>query len=249
MIKFFRRIRQSLIMQNKLTSAKTSVGGKTSKYFKYAVGEIILVVIGILIALQINNWNEARKAKNNEIALVNQLLVDAKKDSIFFEDRLFKLNNQIQFYDDILNMCNNRPIISKFDGPIDIPYQPFIRLAKQSSLIKNNPEAYNSLINKDLKLVLQNHIAEYEFAKSALEFFNTQIEEYITPIRVKYYPSIPNLYDVKSVEEFSFMCGNNETLGVIQLMKQNAKGCLRNVNRFMNSNQELSNALRQYLNT
>tara|TARA_B100000508_G_scaffold107348_1_gene85427 strand:- start:44 stop:181 length:138 start_codon:yes stop_codon:yes gene_type:complete len=35
---------------------------KTSKYFKYAIGEIILVVIGILIALQINNWNELRKS-------------------------------------------------------------------------------------------------------------------------------------------------------------------------------------------
>lgn len=34
---------------------------KTGKYFKYAIGEIVLVVIGILIALQINNWNESRK--------------------------------------------------------------------------------------------------------------------------------------------------------------------------------------------
>ena len=50
MIKFFRHIRQNLIMEN-----------KTSKYFKYAIGEIVLVVIGILIALQINNWNENRK--------------------------------------------------------------------------------------------------------------------------------------------------------------------------------------------
>ena len=48
MIKFFRNIRQSLIMEN-----------KTSKYLKYAIGEILLVVIGILIALQINNWNES----------------------------------------------------------------------------------------------------------------------------------------------------------------------------------------------
>ena len=36
---------------------------KTGKYFKYAIGEIVLVVIGILIALQINNWNEDRKVK------------------------------------------------------------------------------------------------------------------------------------------------------------------------------------------
>ena len=49
MIKFFRHIRQTLIMEN-----------KTSKYLKYAIGEIVLVVIGILIALSINNWNQQR---------------------------------------------------------------------------------------------------------------------------------------------------------------------------------------------
>jgi len=49
MIKFFRKIRQNLLMEN-----------KTGKYLKYALGEIVLVVIGILIALQINNWNQNR---------------------------------------------------------------------------------------------------------------------------------------------------------------------------------------------
>nr|WP_092466202.1 hypothetical protein [Winogradskyella thalassocola] len=52
MIKFFRKIRQNQVMEN-----------KTGKYFKYAIGEIVLVVIGILIALQINNWNEKRLQK------------------------------------------------------------------------------------------------------------------------------------------------------------------------------------------
>jgi hypothetical protein len=49
-IKFFRKIRQQILTENKF-----------SKYFLYAIGEIILVVIGILIALRINNWNELRK--------------------------------------------------------------------------------------------------------------------------------------------------------------------------------------------
>jgi len=49
MIKFFRHIRKSLLMENKI-----------STYLKYAIGEIVLVVIGILIALQINNWNESK---------------------------------------------------------------------------------------------------------------------------------------------------------------------------------------------
>ena len=52
MIKFFRKIRQKLLEENKISS-----------YLKYAIGEIFLVVIGILIALQVNNWNEQRKDK------------------------------------------------------------------------------------------------------------------------------------------------------------------------------------------
>ena len=56
MISFFRKIRQNILKQ-----------GKTTRYFKYALGEILLVVIGILIALQINNWNEARKQKKEDL--------------------------------------------------------------------------------------------------------------------------------------------------------------------------------------
>ena len=65
MIKFFRKIRYDLMEKN-----------KTGKYFKYAIGEIILVVIGILIALQINNWNEIRKQRDKEL----HYLVNIKKD-------------------------------------------------------------------------------------------------------------------------------------------------------------------------
>ncbi len=46
---------------------------KTGKYFKYAIGEIILVVIGILIALGINNWNEHRKELEKEQNIINNL--------------------------------------------------------------------------------------------------------------------------------------------------------------------------------
>ena len=62
MIKFFRNIRQNLLSK-----------GKTSNYFKYAVGEIILVVIGILIALSINNWNEERKSQLHTKLLLSQV--------------------------------------------------------------------------------------------------------------------------------------------------------------------------------
>ena len=69
MIKFFRKIRRNLLSE-----------GKTGKYFKYAIGEIILVVIGIVIALQINNWNENRKSNNILKNYYYQILTDLSKD-------------------------------------------------------------------------------------------------------------------------------------------------------------------------
>ena len=69
MLKFFRNIRQNLLSD-----------GKTGKYLKYALGEIILVVIGILIALSINNWNENRKNKLTESEYYCKLLDDFKLD-------------------------------------------------------------------------------------------------------------------------------------------------------------------------
>jgi len=71
MIKFFRQIRKSLLMEN-----------KTSKYLKYAIGEIVLVVIGILIALQINNWNETRKFNNLKKVYIERLIDDLKQDTL-----------------------------------------------------------------------------------------------------------------------------------------------------------------------
>ena len=62
MIKFFRAIRKSLLMEN-----------KTSKYFKYAIGEILLVMIGILLALQVSNWNQNRINNQKKSLMLNNL--------------------------------------------------------------------------------------------------------------------------------------------------------------------------------
>ena len=67
MLKFFRKIRYNLMEQK-----------KTGKYFKYAIGEILLVMISILLALQVNNWNEARKATKQEIKILTELKNDLK---------------------------------------------------------------------------------------------------------------------------------------------------------------------------
>jgi uncharacterized membrane-anchored protein YhcB (DUF1043 family) len=87
MIKFFRKIRQKMLTENKF-----------SKYLIYAIGEIILVVIGILIALQINNWNENKKLNaikdNNYI----QLLEDLKTDKEYIDELIKEFNSSISLY-------------------------------------------------------------------------------------------------------------------------------------------------------
>ena len=65
MFRFFRSIRQGLINE-----------GKTSKYFRYAFGEILLIVVGIMIALQIQNWNEGRNERTKEIQIISSLHED-----------------------------------------------------------------------------------------------------------------------------------------------------------------------------
>jgi len=65
MIKFFRQTRYDLMEKN-----------KTGKYLKYAVGEIVLVMIGILLALQINNWNERQKIEKKHQELILSLIED-----------------------------------------------------------------------------------------------------------------------------------------------------------------------------
>ncbi|TXE19903.1 hypothetical protein ES692_01190 [Psychroserpens burtonensis] len=69
MIKIFRKIRQNALTE-----------GKTGKYLKYALGEIILVMIGILLALQVNNWNIERTEDVRETKYQANIVLDLKKD-------------------------------------------------------------------------------------------------------------------------------------------------------------------------
>lgn len=76
MIHFFRRIRQSLLEGNKIR-----------KYFIYAIGEIALVVIGILLALQVNNWNQQNKSLKTELAALKNLKQEFESNKLKIERR------------------------------------------------------------------------------------------------------------------------------------------------------------------
>jgi tetratricopeptide (TPR) repeat protein len=81
MIKFFRKIRQKLLTENKF-----------SKYLLYAIGEIVLVMVGILLALQVNNWNELRKKEEAEIQLYHKIIADLNSEQAVIENKIRDLN-------------------------------------------------------------------------------------------------------------------------------------------------------------
>ncbi|WP_430468012.1 DUF6090 family protein [Winogradskyella ouciana] len=97
MIKFFRRIRYKLMEQN-----------KTSKYFKYAIGEIVLVVIGILIALSINNWNEKQKEKNQIRNIYARIVKDFENSSKEIERDVAVMEARFSLMDRIIREEVNR---------------------------------------------------------------------------------------------------------------------------------------------
>ena len=100
MIKFFRNIRRQLMEK-----------GSSAKYFKYAIGEILLVVIGILIAVSINNWNSERIDEHKELELLAQLRDD-------LNGALNDINNNMEVHEQ--SMISSKIILDHMDSKV--PY-------------------------------------------------------------------------------------------------------------------------------
>jgi hypothetical protein len=165
MIKFFRRIRQQLLSENKF-----------SKYLLYAIGEIILVVIGILIALQINNnnnYNEQRKIEREYlISLQSEFKSNLDKLHLSINDneiRIKALKDLLTLFDiSVLDSVSNKSI-SLMIHPIfgtDLSYKP--SLGVLSDIISSGK--LNIILNKNLRQKL----ASFE---SSIDYLKIQEEE------------------------------------------------------------------------
>jgi hypothetical protein len=152
MIQFFRKVRYNLVEKN-----------KTGKYLKYAIGEIVLVVIGILIALSINNWNEERQIKIEEISHLLELktnlevTLDNFKNDTLFNSKSIEQLRKIEYY-----VAQDLP----YSKDLDAAFAMFGNWQSPYPI----STAYTTLKTKGLDIisnkVLRNkivHIYEYEF--------------------------------------------------------------------------------------
>ncbi len=166
MIPFFRKIRKQFADDN-----------KPLKYMRYAIGEIVLVVIGILIALQINTWNEQRKNNNKIISLFKEVQTDLLKDISNIEDVIstYKMKDSLAYL--VLNDKLTRDDYEKSEAQFDLieliaHYEPFqfnTNGYDNLKLIANNIPVINKPIYDTLTVL-------YEQVKNSLEDQNKRIE-------------------------------------------------------------------------
>lgn len=162
MINFFRKLRQQLLSQNKV-----------SKYLLYAIGEIALVMIGILLALQVNNWNESKKQKNFANKILNAITISIKKNIVYYEFVIDYNEDGNQSAEIILNHLDKN--LSYHDS-LDIHFSHAIQYS--TPIIRN--AGYESLKSYGLSIIENDSILE------ALEVYNDGFVETLV-LRQEYY--------------------------------------------------------------
>ena len=166
MIKFFRKIRQKLLAEN-----------RTAKYLIYAIGEIVLVVIGILIALQINNWNEKEKLNVEEVKFLKNFKQSLIADIEFNNFRYDKYDLTKESISILLNHIEQ-----------DLPYQDSLKyhfgIITNTWTPKINTEVFEALKSKDLNLISNDGLRDklisyYSWSSNVLD---AQINNYVQRI-------------------------------------------------------------------
>ncbi|NVK48257.1 MAG: hypothetical protein HWE09_00720 [Cyclobacteriaceae bacterium] len=170
MISLFRKIRQKLLQQNRIT-----------RYLAYALGEILLVMVGILLALQVNNWNEYQKERKLEQVFLKKLTKDLTDDIVLLEGiiqedslmfiRLSQMSDDILEANDIseVDIRDNALFKANLFYPNKIALDNItasgqIGLIRNDSLINNLREYYRSIkiFNEGIDQSLKNYSRDIE---------------------------------------------------------------------------------------
>jgi len=170
------------------------IENKFSKYLIYAIGEIILVVIGILIALQINNWNNELKEKQAELKYLTQIKNSLQDNDLILEERIKfdkrLLNIGVQLYDHIkaqktLNESFKKNlVVLQYDQMVSFNMAAFENLKNDGLSFINNDDIKFEIINiydQDLKYIQNIFANQYEnYISEVINPFYSKNFEYVS---------------------------------------------------------------------
>jgi hypothetical protein len=173
---------------------------KTGKYFKYAIGEIVLVVIGILIALAINDWNDQNKNTKSELTYYCRILEDFELD----KQRIVELKEESNYRID-----RSKNILLELDsGTKDKNYiiNQFI-LATRSEIYEPRNVTFKDLIaSGNLKLLndisVKNSLIQYY---SELENKEFQLKQNRSEITKKVFDLVNTSFEIGAIQEFEYV--------------------------------------------
>ena len=173
MIKFFSKIRKNLIKED-----------KTTEYFKYAIGEIVLVVIGILIALQINNWNANRLVENNITNYYERIIVELDGETKKAEYQKLNLDSLIYKSKRALRIIDSKntdsiPLLKNLLGAIATTWEVDFQFPITKEFISQN---YLSKIKNDtVKMNFKGLTSLFDRSERIRDFNKTQYLNTIEP--------------------------------------------------------------------
>ena len=171
MIKFFRKIRHDLLSK-----------GKTGKYLKYAIGEIVLVVIGILIALSINNWNQNRL--NIETSNNFHLRISDELESISdrFDNDEKRAEKVVEYIGKTVEILKNGKLTESAKDTLNYTLQNFFQFVRFDGGLKTLQEMENTgqldlIYNKDLKKQTLEYLAFLESVSKIYDQIAVQVND------------------------------------------------------------------------
>ena len=233
MIKFFRKIRQNLLNE-----------GKIGKYFKYAVGEIILVVIGILIALQINNWNDQKKREQNEEEILFLIDRNLQSDSLALSIELQKAQEAITTTDRLLVQVsaeNYNDSLSSWLGKI-ICFERF----------KSKSSACEVLKAKGIEIISDNNIQQelISYYDESLYNVDQSLTDVESSFNIDWVPVLKSDFkdfqwrlSCKPIDAKDFYT-KTSSITLIKLYQDNREGSVRRIQEAMDKIKEIKNYIR-----
>jgi hypothetical protein len=195
---------------------------KTGKYFKYAIGEIVLVVIGILIALSINNWNNDKKDKQAELKYLNQIRKSLQENNLILKERIVNDERTLKFGEQLYNHFKTKKelndsikrvlVVLLNDQMISFNIAAFENLKNDGLSFISNDDLKFEIINiydKELKYIQNIFANQFEnYLSGVINPFFSDNFEFVS--NEKYMSAEPNNYQD--------LLSNNKTTNIISMV-------------------------------
>ena len=230
MLKFFRRIRRKLLQE-----------GNFRQYLLYAVGEILLVMVGILLALQVNSWNENRLERIEEVNLLEGIQKDLAQDTLSYQSALriqrISLRTQTALRDILYKIRPATDSTTNYFRSISATSTPIFIVATYERAVREGLKTVsNDSLRNNLVLYYESTIPymdnktkidpKYQFAVIMRPFYNKYLKIELDQNGTKTY----------SINDFEALANDNPFLAelnsallnkdaLIELLEESMEGC------------------------